>query len=299
VNPRVAARARSVLALLRHARGQYEDAVDEYRACAKELDELGEHKALAWVHNNLAACLIAVGRLEESVELATTARSEFSGDRFAVGSALRTQVAALNRLGRTTESARIGAEAVELAKDTGEPRQLAMALHDQAWGFVLGDGDLGRAARLAEEAISLLRSVGTRSALARALRTRGAILAGLGRREDAVRAFREARDIAIELDERPRELSCTRAIAAAWVGEGRASEAIPALHECLATYREMGSASATTITLRLLAAAYDVNGDPLEAEHLRAEADQLGDPRDTNTATLSELLLTLTAPPGR
>jgi DNA-binding SARP family transcriptional activator/tetratricopeptide (TPR) repeat protein len=295
-NPRVAARAKSVLALLRHARGQYEEAVDEYRACAKELDALAEQEALAWVHTNLAACLIAVGRPEESAELAASARSEFSDDRFAIGSVLRTQVAALNRLGRTTESARIGAEALELAKDGGEPRQLAMALHDQAWGFVLGDEDLERAAGLAEDAITLLRSVGSRSALARALRTLGAIRAGLGKRDESVRAFREARDIARELTERPRELSCTRAIAAAWVGDGRATEAIPVLHECLATYREMGSAPATTITLHLLAAAHDANNDPAEAELARSEADHHFDPRDTNTSTLLKLLLNLTKP---
>ncbi|SMD13745.1 AfsR/SARP family transcriptional regulator [Kibdelosporangium aridum] len=293
-NPRVAARARSVLALLWHARGQYEKAVDEYRTCAVELAELGEDEALAWVRTNLAACLIAVGKSDESIELTTAAWQELRDDPFAGGSVLRTQIAALNRLGRTEESAGFEAEALDLAKSFGEPRQLAMALHDKAWGCVLGEGNLEKAHELAQEAIALLRSVGSRSSLAKALRTMGAVLAGLGKREESVRAFREARDIARELTERPRELSCTRAIAAAWIGDGRAGEAITVLSECLETYREMGSTSATTITLNLLAAAYDSQNDVVAAKEARAEAERLGDPRDTNTAILLKLLLNLT-----
>jgi tetratricopeptide (TPR) repeat protein len=290
---RVAARSRSVLALLRHARGQYEQAIAEYRSCADELGELGEDEALGWVHNNLAACLIAVGQPEESVQLATTARARLQHDEFALASILHTQAAALSRLGRTTESARIEAEALDLARANGEPRRLAMALHDRAWGFVLAKGDLDQARGLTEEAIALLRSVGSPSALAKALRTLGAVLAGLGEREESVRAFWEAREIARELSERPRELSCTRAIAAAWIGEGRTSDAIPVLRACLRTYREMGSTSATVITLHLLATAYDAAGDSCAAAQTRDEAEQLGDPRDTNSSTLLRLLLNL------
>jgi tetratricopeptide (TPR) repeat protein len=226
------------------------------------------------------------------------ARSHFSasGDNFAICSVLHTQTAALNRLGRTAESALIEIEALNLARDGGEPRQLALALHDRAWGFVLASGDLDRARDLAEEAITLLRSVGSRSALARALRTLGAVRAGLGERDESVRAFWEARDIARDLTERPRELSCTRAIAAAWVGEGRATEAIPVLQDCLDTYREMGSASAITVTLHLLAAAYETTGDHVAARAAHSEAERLGDPRDTNTSTLLKLLLNLATP---
>src|SRR5439155_8161713 len=130
---------------------------------------------------------------------------------------------------------------------------------------------------LAEEAIALLRKVGSPSALAKALRTLGAVRAGLGEREESVRAFREAREIARDLGERPRELSCTRAIAAAWIGDGRSAEAIPVLRMCLRTYREMGSTSATVITLHLLAAAYDTAGDRSAAAKARDEAEQLGD----------------------
>ncbi|ONI78614.1 SARP family transcriptional regulator [Actinosynnema sp. ALI-1.44] len=295
-NPRVAARARSVLALLRHYRGQYDQATAEYRACGVELAALGEHEALAWVHTNLAACLIAVGKSEDSVRLMESARVELRDDPFASGVVLRTLISALNRLGRTEESARLEAEALVLAEEFGEPRQLAMALHDKAWGHVLSGGDLQQADALVHQAITLLRSVGPRSALAKCLRTRGAVLAGLGVREESVLSFREARDIARELTEQPREISCTRAIAAAWIGDGRVGEAVPVLRDCLEKYREMGSTLAMTITLGLLAAAYDRQNDPVAAQEARAEAERLGDPRDTNTATLLKLMLNLATP---
>ncbi|GAB3870496.1 hypothetical protein GCM10029964_005110 [Kibdelosporangium lantanae] len=290
---RVAVRARSVLALLRHARGHYEQAIAEYRACATELEELGEEEALGWLYHNLAGCLIAVGSPDQSIQLVEAARALLTHDRFALGSILHTQAAALSRLGRLGEAAQVEAEALDLARATGEPRQLAMALHDRAWGFVLAKGDLDQARTLTEEAIDLLRAVGSRSALAKALRTLGAVLAGLGEREQSVRAFWEAREIARELGERPRDLSCTRAIAAAWIGEGRAAEAIPVLRTCLRTYREMGSTSATVITLHLLGAAYDSTGDAFGAAEAYAEAEKLGDPRDSNSATLLKLLLNL------
>jgi tetratricopeptide (TPR) repeat protein len=294
---RVAARAKAALALLRHARGQYEGAAEEYQACAAELEELGEDEALGWVHHNLAACLIALGSHGAAMALVTKARARFAeDDTFAIGAVLHTQAAALSRLGQIAEAARIEAEALELARSVGEPRQLAMALHDRAWGFVLANGDLDRARVLTEEAIDLLRSQGSRSALAKALRTLGAVRAGLGERVLAIRAFQEARDIARELSERPRELSCTRAIAAGWIGEGRAAEAVPVLRDCLRTYREMGGTSATVITLHLLAEAYEASGDRRAAKEARAEAERLGDPRDSNSSTLLKLLLNLAAP---
>ena len=58
----------------------------------------------------------------------------------------------------------------------------------------------------------------------------------------------------------------------------------------------MGSQASVTVTLRLLAAAYDGTGDTAAAAAARAEADRLTDPRDAGTTTLTRLLLTLTEP---
>jgi hypothetical protein len=89
-------------------------------------------------------------------------------------------------------------------------------------------------------------------------------------------------------------LACTRAIAAGWVGAGRADDAVPELRRCLSAYREMGSLSSATVTLRLLASAHTAAGDVSAAAAATAEADRLADPRDANADTLVRLLLNLT-----
>jgi hypothetical protein len=58
----------------------------------------------------------------------------------------------------------------------------------------------------------------------------------------------------------------------------------------------MGSQASVTVTLRLLAAAYEALGDHPAAASARDEAGRLTDPRDASTTTLTRLLLTLTRP---
>ncbi|MDQ3790404.1 MAG: SARP family transcriptional regulator, partial [Actinomycetota bacterium] len=170
-------------------------------------------------------------------------------------------------------------------------------LQSLSWSLAL-TGELDRAAAAAQEAVALLRDTTARRALARSLRTLGAIQAGRGERSSALAAFTECRAIAEEINEVPRALSSRRAIAASWVGDGRTDEAVVELRVCLAAYREMGSASSVAITLRLLAAAYDAAGEPEKAEKARAEADRTADPRDSNAHALTALLMNLTRVPG-
>ena len=132
--------------------------------------------------------------------------------------------------------------------------------------------------------------------LAKSLRTSGAISAATGAREEATAAFGEARELARELDERPRELSCTRALAAGWIGEGRPERAIPVLRACLDEFREMGGRAATGLTWLVLHRAYTATGDPSAAAEAAAETAELLDPRDASAAALRRALLALTEP---
>jgi DNA-binding SARP family transcriptional activator/tetratricopeptide (TPR) repeat protein len=294
----VAARAESVLALLLHVRGQYAEAVDAYRRCAERLARLGDRQALAWVRTNLANCLIGLGEPEESLRLVASAEKLFAAlpdDDLGAASVPRTRSAALNRMGRLAESVRLDTAAVAEARAAGTSRRVAPALQSLAWSLAL-TGALDTAADTATEAVALLRTMTSRSALARGLRTLGAIHAGRGERADAVAAFEESRAIAREINELPRVLSGTRAIAASWIGEGRAAEAVPELRRCVREYREMGSLSSATVTLRLLAAAHDALGETAAAAAARAEAEALADPRDANAQTLYGLLVNLTRP---
>jgi DNA-binding SARP family transcriptional activator/tetratricopeptide (TPR) repeat protein len=292
---RVAPRAEAVLALLLHVRGRYAEAADAYRRCVDRLSATGDRPALAWVLNNLANCLIGLGEPADALATADRAGTLFDAD-FGLLSVLRTRATALQRLGRAEEAVRADTEGLAVARRSGEPLLVAQALHGLSWSLAL-TGELDRAADLATEAITLLRPTTARSALARSLRTLGAITAGLGDRVASVAAFHEAREIALAVNERPRALSCTRAIAASRIADGHPEAAIPDLRDCLAAYREMGSTSAATITLRLLAAAYTAAGDTAAARESTEEADRLDDPRDANARTLLCLLLNLTRRP--
>ncbi|WP_103341207.1 AfsR/SARP family transcriptional regulator [Amycolatopsis sp. CA-126428] len=295
--PPLAAVAEATLTLLRHARGEYEEAAVRYRACAKELEAHGDHRTHAWVSANLAHCLIGLGRAEEALQTAAHARELFTvdGSPAELGWVRAAESAALLRLGRIEDAREVDRTALAAARSTGDARVLGEALHGFAWSSLLTGDDAGAVAAIAES-VDLLRGTMARSALAKSLRTRGAISAATGAREQATAAFGEARELARELDERPRELSCTRALAAAWIGEGRAAQAIAVLRTCLDECREMGGRAATGLTWLVLKRAYEATGDPAAAEVAAAEAAELLDPRDASAAALRRALLALTEP---
>ncbi len=294
---RIRVRATAVLALVLHVRGEYRLAETQYRWCARRLSQVDDRPAYGWVLANLADCLTGLGEPDEALDLADRAETLLGEDEFGTLAVARVRSTALNRLGRPDESVRIDTEAVADARRAAEPRRVAQALQSLSWSLTL-TGRLDDAAAAATEAVSLLQGPSARSSLARSLRTLGAIHAGRGERTLALQAFAEGREIAEELNERPRVLACTRAIAAGWVGACRAGEAVPELLRCLAAYREMGSVSSATVTLRLLASAYTATGDEAAAADATAEADRLADPRDANADTLVRLLLQLTRVPG-
>ncbi|MET8848217.1 BTAD domain-containing putative transcriptional regulator [Amycolatopsis sp. NPDC004625] len=296
-DPPLATVAEATLTLLRHARGEYEEAAVRYRACAKELEAHGDRRTHAWVSANLAHCLIGLGRAEEALQTAAHARELFTvdGSPAELGWVRAAESAALLRLGRVADAREADRTALAAARSTGDPRVIGEALHGYAWSSLLTGNDREAASAIAES-VTLLRGTKVRSALAKSLRTLGAISAATGARAEATAAFSEARGLARELDERPRELSCTRALAASWIGDGRAAEAIPVLQACLDEYGEMGSRPAAGLTWLVLHRAYLAAGDAASAEQAAGEAAGLVDPRDASAAALRRALLALTEP---
>ncbi|KDN18531.1 AfsR/SARP family transcriptional regulator [Amycolatopsis rifamycinica] len=296
-DPPLATVAEATLTLLRHARGEYEEAAVRYRACAKELEAHGDRRTHAWVSANLAHCLIGLGRAEEALQTATDARELFTVDGSAaeLGWVRAAESAALLRLGRISDAREVDRTALAAARSTGDARVIGEALHGFAWSSLLTGDDPGAVAAITES-VHLLRGTMARSALAKSLRTSGAIAAATGAREDAVAAFEEARELARELDERPRELSCTRALAAAWIGSGRAEQAIPVLRACLDEFRSMGGKAATGLTWLVLHRAYLATGETQAAAEAETEAAELLNPRDASAAALRRALLALTHP---
>ncbi|WP_086837945.1 AfsR/SARP family transcriptional regulator [Amycolatopsis kentuckyensis] len=296
-DPPLATVAEATLTLLRHARGEYEEAAVRYRACAKELESSGDRRTHAWVSANLAHCLIGLGRAEEALETAAHAHELFTVDGSAaeLGWVRAAESAALLRLGRIPDAHEVDRTALAAARSAGDARVIGEALHGFAWSSLL-TGDDPRAVAAITESVELLRGTMARSALAKSLRTAGAISAATGAREEATAAFGEARELARELDERPRELSCTRALAAGWIGEGRAGQAIPVLRACLDEFREMGGRAATGLTWLVLHRAYTATGDRSAAAEAAVKTAELLDPRDASAAALRRALLALTEP---
>ncbi len=286
--------AEANLAVLLHARGEYERAVEGYRECSKELAELGDLATRAWVETNLAHCLVGLGRAGESLHAATQAR-ELSTVEDSGTHARRAESAALHRLGKISEALEIDRRILAEARESADDRRLGIALQGLSWSLML-DGRPEEALETVEESVLVLRRTTAKSALAKSLRTQGAILAGAGRRADAVKAYENARRLAGALEERPRELSCTRAIAASWIGDGRADRAIPVLRHCLGEFRAMGGKPATGLTLHVLRRAYEAVGETEAAEAAGEEAKRLDVPHDANASTLVRLLLSLTEP---
>ncbi|NIJ10750.1 DNA-binding SARP family transcriptional activator [Saccharomonospora amisosensis] len=295
---RIEAWAEANIAVLVHARGEHDEAERRYRRCAALLSELGERGTAAWITGNLAGCLIGLGRPQEALDIADRALKLLGTDQVGVQHVELIKAEAFNRLGRLDESVRACRRTLAAARLSGDPLRIALALHGLSWSLALR-GELETAHELAEESVSLLRPLPVRSALARSLRTLGAIRAGLRRRQGAMAAYTEAHLLASELDERPRQLSCGRAIAAAMIGEGKVAEAIATLRDCLTEFRQMGSVASVVITLRVLARAYEVVGEDGLAERAAAEADRLGNPSDASAVTLVALLLELTRDAGR
>lgn len=292
----IVAIAEANLTVLLHARGEYERAVVGYRECSKELAALGDSSAQAWVETNLAHCLVGLGRAGESLHAATQARVLSTMEDSGPGPyAHRAESAALHRLGKVTEALEIDRRILAHARASGDERQLGVALQGLSWSLMLA-GQSGKAREAIDESVRVLRRTTAKSALARSLRTLGAILAGEGERVHAVNAYENARRLAGALEERPRELSCTRAIAASWIGDGRADRAIPVLRQCLDEFRAMGGRPATGLTLHVLRRAYEAVGETRAAEAAGEEAKRLADPHDANASTLVRLLLTLTEP---
>ncbi|WP_181777439.1 AfsR/SARP family transcriptional regulator [Amycolatopsis pittospori] len=288
--------AEANLTVLLHARGEYERAVEGYRECSKELAALGDSSAQAWVETNLAHCLVGLGRAGESLHAATQARELSTVEESGPGSyARRAESAALHRLGKVSEALKIDRRILAKARESGDDRQLGVALQGLSWSLML-DGRLDQALETIEESVRVLRRTTAKSSLAKSLRTQGAILAGAGERAGAVKAYENARRLAGALEERPRELSCTRAIAASWIGDGRADRAIPVLRECLDEFRAMGGKPATGLTLHVLRRAYEAVGETKAAEAAGEEAKRLEVPHDANASTLVRLLLSLTEP---
>ncbi|MVO86685.1 transcriptional regulator [Streptomyces sp. p1417] len=106
----------------------------------------------------------------------------------------------LQRRGRLTELARLGAVAVAAARRAGDPRAQAQALTDLA-GHRFMAGRASEALTLNDEALALWWALDEVSCVRRGLNHRGLLLEGLGHHAESAGALHQALDLARTLDD--------------------------------------------------------------------------------------------------
>ncbi|OLB81117.1 MAG: hypothetical protein AUI14_04445 [Actinobacteria bacterium 13_2_20CM_2_71_6] len=188
--------------------------------------------------------------------------------------ASRAMALALLTRGRAAEAEPVAAQGVQLARTLDEPVQLANLLNTHGMAL-LAVREPRRAQRVTEAALRLLRDIGAHSSISYLLGQLGRISATMGERSEALQRYAEARAIALAHEDNLQATLMLRDIAASWIGDGRADEAVPVLRRCVRTLVELGLHRRAGVTLRVLAAAYDALGDNASAAAAAAEAGTL------------------------
>jgi DNA-binding SARP family transcriptional activator len=268
------------------------------RRAVADSERGGHQDLLAWALLGLSGYERSAGPDsvgETPLDAARRAAAHFAelGDAAGHTQALRAAALALLILGRSREAEQTAAEGVRLARELGDPLHLANLL--STYGTVLlALREPHRARRAAHGALRLLRAVDAQQAVCYVLGQLGRVNATLGERAQAQRHLAEARAIALVLDDPIQATLLLRDIAASWLGDGHADEAVPVLRRCVRTLVELGQRRRAAVTQRVLATSYDALGDGVGAAAATADAETLAGPLDEPAGEQLRQVLLLT-----
>ncbi|OLB64026.1 MAG: hypothetical protein AUI10_12850 [Actinobacteria bacterium 13_2_20CM_2_72_6] len=267
------------------------------RRAVIDSEQGGYPDLLAWALLGLSGCERSTGpdTAEAPLDAARRAATRFAelGDVAGHTQALRAAALALLMLGRSREAEQTAADGVRLARQLGDPLHLANLLSTHGT-VLLALREPQRAGRAVHGALGLLRAFGAQEAVCYVLGQLGRVSAALGERARAQRHLAEARAIALVLDQPIQATLLLRDIAASWLGEGRADEAVPVLRRCVRTLVDLGQRRRAAVTQRVLAAAYDTLGNGVAAASATADAEALAGPLDEQAAEQLRQVLSLT-----
>jgi predicted Zn-dependent protease len=267
------------------------------RRAAADSERAGYPDLLAWALLGLSGYERSAGpdAAEAPLDAARRAATRFAelGDVAGHTQALRAAALALLILGRGREAEQTAADGVRLARKLGDPLHLANLLSTHGT-VLLAVREPQRARAAAEGALHLLRTVDAQQAVCYVLAQLGRVSAALGERGRAQRHLAEARAVALALDDPIQATVLLRDLAASWLGDGRADEAVPVLRRCVRTLVELGQRRRAAVTQRVLAAAYDTLGDGVAAAAATADAEALAGPLDEPAAEQLRQVLLLT-----
>ena len=290
----VEARAAALLAALRFAQGHVDGVADTYERCGEVFQRLGDDRSLACMLTDYANFLVTHGRMTESLRRLDDAGRLFQdcADTYGYAAVLGFSTMVLVMAGRLDEAASSGERALELARELGEARLLALMLSAIARvRFVAGDP--AAAAGAAAEAEGWFDVVGD-NAESRwyVIRVRALAEAALGHDDAAVMRFERAHALADQLGLLPVRAAAIQDLAGCRIGQSRAAEAAVMLESSLDMFRSMRHVPQQGVSLRLLALAYEVLGRPAEAAKAREDAGRLEGADDAfEAATLRALLV--------
>ena len=131
-------------------------------------------------------------------------------------------------------------QAVELAREVGDTRIMALALNNLG-DLALTVGEYERAEPLFEESLALLRAHGDTANMARSLFNLGALALGLGRLGDAERRFHESVRFAEQAVDKEDLAWCLEGFAGLEVARGDGERAALLLGAAGALLEEMGA----------------------------------------------------------
>jgi tetratricopeptide (TPR) repeat protein len=247
------ARAKLMLATLRHLRGDLKSAETSYHEVLEALRDAGDDEQIASTCKNLGIIANIRGDLREARSLYL----ESIGSAVRAGSASNTMMA-YNNLGMVSADLRDWIEAevyfdrgIEIADDLGDRAALTRLLANRAEPLI-HTGDLSQALRTlgAAEALALqINDIGT---LADVARFRAMIARKEGDLNTALQyvtdSLRLASDVGLDLEraEALEERACL------FDAEGRANEAFSALQEAQAGYQTLGAAGDAARTREVL-----------------------------------------------
>ena len=222
-----AATNRGMLASLYSSQGNYEEAMTLALENLEDARALGDNEGVAWVLSSLSNAYLELGAPDVALGHAMEALSTFTTVGHVIGQArAHSSVGTVLRtMGRYEEAGGHHEISLQLFQEEDDPLGESRAYHDLGLIAFVQD-DFEQALELHEKALELRRRIKNRQAESTTLIERGRTLVRLGRGEEAFESLHAAREIAEELELRPKLFEAHLVLPEACEAAGDAEKAL-------------------------------------------------------------------------
>ena len=280
---------RGMLAALYSSQGNYEEGMTLALENLEDARALGDDESVAWVLTGLSGAYLELGAPDVALSHALEALSTFTtlghgtGQARAhsgVGTVLRT-------MGRYEEAGGHHEISLQLFQEGDDQLGESRAYHDLGLiAFVQDDFEL--ALEFHDKAFELRRRIKNRQAESTTLIERGRTLVQLGRGEEAIESLHAAREIAEDLELRPKLFEAHLVLAEAWEAAGDAEKALKHYRRYHEIHEEV-LGSQVTGRIQSLQVRYEAEKAQREAEIERLQNVELREKNEQLEDLLAEL----------